>query len=151
MNLHDALNELNVLQKKMHAFSHATGIIYLDSVTVAPEDTAAGRGETLGILTSLSYEIFANPKTEELLDFLGDNKDKLTFQQARELEVLTRDFEQIRKIPQEEYVEFQVLLNESQNIWFKAKKDNDFSSFAPYIERIVNALKGEYNTPDNIN
>lgn len=40
MILSEAIIELALLQKKMHAFNHATSMIYFDSVTVAPEDTA---------------------------------------------------------------------------------------------------------------
>jgi len=106
MTLTEAAKALADLQKKMHAFNHAMSIIYLDSVTVAPEDTAAGRGETLGILSSYSYELLANPKTEELLNFLAGHKDELTKQQAREVEMLTRDYDLISKIPQDEFVAY---------------------------------------------
>lgn len=141
MLLSEAVNELSLLQKKMHALQHAEGMIYLDSVTVAPEDTAVGRGVTLGILSSINYEIFVNPQTEKLLKFLGEHKDELTPQQAREVEVLTREYEKTSKIPQDEYVEFQVLINEAQNVWHKAKRENNFPIFAPYIEKIVMTLK----------
>jgi len=139
MTLAEATKALADLQKKMYALNHATGIIYLDSVTVAPEDTAVGRGETLGILSGFSYELFANPQTEELLKFLAEHRDELTMQQAREVEMLTRDYERISKIPQDEYVEYQKLINEAQSVWHRAKKENDFPAFAPYIEKIAAA------------
>lgn len=141
MILSEAIQQLTLLQKKMHAFSHATSMIYFDSVTVAPEDTAEGRGQTLGILSSLSYELFANPETEKLLKFLNEHKDELTPQQYREVVILTRDYEEISKIPQEEYVAFQVMLNEAQNVWHKAKNENDFPAFAPYIEKVASTLR----------
>lgn len=141
MEVNEALKELGVLQKKRHAFSHATGMIYLDSVTVAPVNTAEGRGETLGVLSSMGYELFANPRTEELLKFLDEHKDELTEQQAREVVVLTREYEQTSKIPQDEYVAFQVLINDAQSVWHKAKEEDDFPAFAPYLEKIVTTLK----------
>lgn len=152
MTISEAVKALTELQKKMHAFDHATGMIYLDSVTVAPEDTAAGRGETLGILSSMSYELFANPQTEELLKFLDAHKDELTAQQAREAVVLTRRYEEISKIPQDEYVAFQMLINDAQSVWHKAKKENDYPSFAPYIEKIAAALRkfAVYYKPNEI-
>jgi carboxypeptidase Taq len=137
MTIENALQSLKELQMKLSAFSHATGVIYLDSVTVAPEDTAAGRGETLGVLSKLSYEMFANEKVAELLEFLGANSDQLTKQQIREVEMLQRDFDEISKIPQDEYVEYRKLINDTQSVWHKAKRDNDFASFAPYLEKIV--------------
>ena len=141
MTIQEATAELAMLQKKMHAFNHATGMIYLDSVTVAPKDTAEGRGETLGILSSISYEMFANPKTEELLKFLSDHRDELTGQQAREVVVLTREYDKISKVPQEEYVAYQMLINEAESVWHKAKETNNYASFAPYIQKIAASLK----------
>lgn len=141
MTIQEATAELAMLQKKMHAFNHATGMIYLDSVTAAPKDTAEGRGETLGILSSISYEMFANPKIEELLKFLSDHRDELTEQQAREVVVLTREYEKISKIPQDEYVAYQMLINEAESVWHKAKEENNYASFAPYIQKIAASLK----------
>lgn len=141
MILSEAIIELALLQKKMHAFNHATSMIYFDSVTVAPEDTAVGRGETLGILSSMSYELFANSVTEKLLKFLDEHKEELTRQQAREVLVLTRQYEEISKIPQDEYVAFQMLINEAESVWHKAKDENNYLSFAPYIEKIAATLK----------
>ncbi len=141
MNITDAVAELALLQKKMHAFNHATGMIYLDSVTVAPKDTAEGRGETLGILSAISYELFANPKTKELLGFLTGHKDELTEQQAREVVVLTREYDKISKIPQDEYVAYQMMINEAESVWHKAKETNDYAIFAPFIQKIAASLK----------
>jgi len=139
MTIESALQQLKDLQMKLCAFSHATGAIYLDSVTVAPEDTAAGRGETLGVLSKLSYEMFANEEVAKLLAFLRENADKLTRQQAREVELLQRDYDEISKIPQDEYVQYRKLINDAQSVWHRAKRDNDFASFAPYLEKIVEA------------
>lgn len=150
MTVKEAISELTLLQKKMHALSHATGMLYLDSVTTAPVGTAEGRGETMGILSSMGYELFANPATEKLLKFLREHEDELTEQQKREVVVLTREYERTSKIPQDEYVAFRVLVNEAQSVWHKAKDQDDFPAFAPYIEKIVATLKkfAAYYKPD---
>jgi carboxypeptidase Taq len=141
MTLNEAVSRLSLLQKKLHALHHASGMIYLDSVTVAPEDTAEGRGETLGILSSMDYEISTNQEMAELLRYLEEHKQELTPQQAREAEILTREYEKVSKIPQEEYVAFDMLVNEAQNVWHKAKRNNDYPAFAPYIEKIAGTLQ----------
>ena len=50
MELKQALEQLASLQTKMYAFRCASSSLYLDSVTVAPSDTAQGRGVALGVL-----------------------------------------------------------------------------------------------------
>ena len=82
-----------------------------------------------------------NSETEELLKYLKDHNSELTPQQARETELLIREYEKTSKIPQEEFVEYQILINEAQDIWRKAKTENNFPLFAPYIQRISETLR----------
>jgi carboxypeptidase Taq len=116
-------------------------MIYYDSVTSSPSDTSVGRGEALGILSGEAYRLSAGEETGELLDLLLENREKINFQRAREAELLKREYDRTVKIPMDEYVEFQKLLNESENVWHRAKPENDFTAFAPFIEKTVNTLK----------
>lgn len=50
MELTEKLAQLDGLQKKLYAFTCAESSLYLDSVTVAPKNTAEGRGVALSIL-----------------------------------------------------------------------------------------------------
>ena len=50
MELSQALEQLAALQTKLYAYQCASSSLYLDSVTVAPRDTAQGRGVALGVL-----------------------------------------------------------------------------------------------------
>lgn len=70
MELNYALEQLSLLQKKMYAYNSASSALYLDSVTVAPKDTAEGRGVALGILAGESQKLMTSPEVGELLSFL---------------------------------------------------------------------------------
>lgn len=134
--LQTAIDKLVNLQRTMAAYSHATSMIYFDSVTAAPSDTAAGRGMTYEILSPISYNLLASKETGELLKFLGENAEALDEQKRREVELLTRSRDIVAKIPQDEYVQFDLLINEAESVWHKAKATNDFPAFAPYLEKI---------------
>lgn len=140
MDLKKAIEELEALQLKRHAYEHAMGVLYLDAVTVAPSGTAEGRGRTMGVLSEESHRIFANEKTGELLDYLGDHLDELDLQTKREVEELNREYRQISRIPAEEYAAYSVLINNAEAVWHQAKGESDFASFRPYLEEII-----EYN------
>ena len=45
MTLHEALATLYTLEAGLHACSHAIGCLNYDGETVAPRNSAAGRGE----------------------------------------------------------------------------------------------------------
>lgn len=141
MTILEAATKLTELQHQMHAYSHAMGVLSLDASTAAPKDTAKGRNETFAVLSAASYALFANPEVGELLAFLNAHRNELTPQQARETEILTRDYEQRSKVPQEEYVAFGRLANEADQVWRAAKKNNDYASFQPYLGRIVTSCK----------
>ena len=136
-NLDQAVSALKNLQQTLAAYNHAMGVLYLDATTAAPSDTWEGRGKTMEILSKVVYDLTANPENAELFDFLLSHKENLDEQTLREIEVLKKNYDQMFKIPAEEYVAYSVLLNDTQNIWHKAKNEDDFASFAPYLEKIV--------------
>ena len=132
-----AVAALKELQQTLSAYNHAIGVLYLDATTVAPSDTWDGRGKTMEILSKVTYELTTADKNKELFDFLSANAEQLDAQTLREVEVLKKAYDQTHKIPAEEYVAYSVLLNDAQNIWQKAKTEDDFACFAPYLEKIV--------------
>lgn len=141
MEMEKALSRLKALQAKLHAYEHAENIIYYDAVTVAPADTDEGRGETLGVLNGEAYALFATPETDRLLAFLEERADALTPELRRQTELLRRRYRKMSCIPQEEYVEYQKLVNSAQHVWHRAKEENDFPAFAPYLQRLISMKK----------
>ena len=137
MELKQALEQLEQLQKKMYAYGMASSAIYLDAVTVAPKDTAEGRGVALGILAGESHKLFSAPEVGELLDELYDRRGELEHTVRRQVEELRRSYRQISRIPAEEYMEYTMLINEAEDLWHRAKETNDFELFRPALERVV--------------
>ena len=78
MEIQQAMDELEQLQKKLYAYTVAQSSLYLDGVTVAPRDTAAGRGVALGILAGEQHKIFSDPKVGEMLETLAQAGEQLT-------------------------------------------------------------------------
>ena len=113
----EAVAALKKLEQTMAAYNHAMGVIYLDATTAAPSDTWEGRGKTMEILSQVTYDLEANPENGELLSFLEAHSDELDAQTRREVEVLRKNFDQMHRIPAEEYVDYSVLLNDAQNVW----------------------------------
>ena len=135
--LDQAVSALKKLQQTNAAYEHAIGVISLDAATTAPSETWEGRGKTMGILSQVVYDLMANEDNDALLSYLEACMDQLDTQTRREVEVLRKEYDQIHRIPAEEYVEYSVLTNDAQTIWQKAKNENNFALFAPYLEKIV--------------
>ena len=136
-SVQQAVDALRKLQRTQAAYNHAIGVLYLDATTAAPRDTWEGRGKTMEIMSQLTYDLLANKENGELLSYLEQNGDHLDVQTKREVEVLRKNYDQLYRIPAEEYVAYSVLINDAENAWHKAKNEDDFDSFAPYLEKIV--------------
>lgn len=147
-NVNEALSALHEIEAKRSALSHAMAIIYFDSATVAPKNTTEGRAHTLGILSGYMYELAANPNNKTLISYLKEHENALSLEEKRRAELFRKECEQISRIPEEEFTEFQILLSRAGDVWEKAKVENDFPAFAPYLEKIVEfnrKFAGYYN------
>ncbi len=136
MDIRSALDYFHNLTETLQAYNHATSLLYYDSVTVAPKASAAGRGKTMGILAGIQYDLTAKAETVEAIAYLVEHKDELDPAERRAVEEYNRESEYIRSIPKAEYEEYTILVNDAEAVWHKAKEENDFASFAPYLEKI---------------
>ena len=149
-SLEQAVKALKEHQAIMAAYSHALGVLYLDATTAAPSDTWEGRGKTMEIMSKITYDLETKPENGELLSFLEAHREELDEKTKREVEVMRKGYDQIHRIPGEEYVAYSVVVNDAQAVWEKAKNENDFAAFAPYLQKIVDynrKFAGYYN-PD---
>lgn len=141
MTTAEALKKLDELQKKISAYSHAMGLISYDGVTTAPKNTTANRGQTLSILGKESYILTTCDDTWELLNFLDSRKEDLDEKTKRIVKVMLKNLKDTRAIPMDEYLEYQQLVNEADDVWRRAKENNDFKSFEPYLQRIFDTCR----------
>jgi carboxypeptidase Taq len=137
LELSGALGELAVMQKEYYAFQYAEGMLFYDSVTGAPAGSTQGRGEAMAILSGRDFDILASPRVGELLDFLESRQSALDALQNAQVRVIRREYDQICKIPKDEYTAYAALTNEATAVWHHSKQENDYASFAPYIDRLV--------------
>ena len=150
MELNQAREALKTWQAKMCAFGHAMSLIYYDGATTAPKGTAANRGQTLSILSEESYRLSTCEETVSLLEYLDAHRTELSAREARIVEIAIKDIREMQKIPMEEYVAYQQLLVEADDVWHTAKETNDFASFCPLLEKIFDTERrfATYCAPD---
>lgn len=137
MTLEQALAKMNELQTAQHAYNHAMGVLSLDGDTAAPSASVKGRGETMGYLSGVTYQLLVNDTVKEALETILANKDAVTPVQYRQAELFKEDYDDSVRIPMEEYVEYSTLINDSNAVWHEAKEKDDYASFAPYLEKII--------------
>lgn len=150
MNLQTAMEKLNTLEATQCAYYHAMSVLSIDGETVAPKRSVVGRSKTMGVLSGVTYQLLVNDEVREMLDVILSSREQVDAATARRAELLKEDLDNMTRIPQEEYVAYQTLVNEANAVWHEAKEKSEFSLFAPYLEKIIdyNRRFAAYKNPD---
>ena len=141
MDTKTAIEQLYAWQSKLSAYNHAMSLIYYDGATTAPKGTAENRAHALAILSEESYKLSTSDEIMEVLTFLDENSASLSEKDARIVYLALKDLKEMKKIPMEEFVEYQSLLVEADDVWHRAKEESDFESFRPVLEKIFDTQK----------
>ena len=137
MELQTALEKLKALEKESYALRHAMSVLYVDGYTAAPKNSWRGRGEALEYLSGLEYRSMADPANGEALAAILEHREQVDEKTFRQAEVLKEAYDDMHLMPMEEYVAYQVLLNEAGAVWHTAKEKSDYASFAPLLEKLI--------------
>ncbi len=111
------------------------GLLAWDQETYMPKGSVQRRAKQVATLSALIHKINVEelyPKVEQLIDKdLGDEIKN------RNIRMLYRALSKQVKLPESFVVTFARTTTEAQCAWEKAKKENNFPLFAPYLEKIV--------------
>ena len=122
--------------KQLRAFDEAISLLYWDMRTQMPEQSAPLRAETIGYLSTEAFKRQTSESFKSLLNDAG-NAEGLSSTERRSVEVAKTQFERNAKIPHDEYQAYVTLVSESETAWEKAKEQDDWDMFAPYLKKIV--------------
>lgn len=137
MDIKTAFETFRLAEQRLDALGHAGGVLYYDGSTVAPSASTAHRGQTLSYISELSYGLATSKELCDAVDFLLSHSDELTPTQLREVKLFNKEREYMQSIPIEKYTAFTALSNEASAVWQDAKLANDYASFAPYLQRLI--------------
>lgn len=125
---------------KINAYSSALTLFSWDSETCAPKDSSEYTSRVVGELSSEQFKANTDPLLKELLVKLkGD--DSLSVNEKAIVRNLWKTLEDMEKIPPDEYREYAELQAVAAQIWQKAKREDDYASFSPTLEKIISYNK----------
>jgi len=141
MDTKTAIEKFYALQSKLSAYEHAMSIIYYDGATTAPRATAQNRGHALAILSEEAYKLSTGEEMMSLLEYLNSHKDELSKKDARSVYLASKDLVEMKKIPMDEYIAYQELMVEADDVWHRAKEESNFELFRPVLEKIFETTR----------
>jgi carboxypeptidase Taq len=124
---------------------HAAQLLVWDQQTMMPVAGAQARAEALAALERLSHELFIAPQTGELLERAGEELqgDDPDSDDARLVKVVAQRWDKARRVPTKLAEEIAHAAAIGHQVWVKARRDSDFASFEPYLQRNL-TLAREY-------
>jgi len=130
------------LEKSM-ALQTARTLFEWDDQTTAPFEAAENTSKVVGILSDEYMKSLINDDVRKLLKKLQEEKEhkELTDTEKAIVKELAKTYEQLESIPPAEYRTFNELTSVSSRKWVKAKKDNNYEDFAPYLQKIIDFKK----------
>lgn len=141
MTIEQAKVQLESLDKIMSALTYTQALMGWDSMTLASKKGINERSEVIGSMSELYFKQFINEETKELLTTLNESMDTLDELTQAKLLIYKKSYERISKIPMDEYTAYEALIAKSNVAWEDARSKDDFSIFAPYLEKVLGALK----------
>lgn len=132
--------------KRMQTFTDLSGlggIAGWDMQTHMPPKGAAVRGERLATLTRIAHGMLVDKATGDLIDGAEDyvrsqGEESVEFAQWR---TFKRIYDKAVVIPTDLAAEVNLARSTGQVAWREARKNNDYESFKPYLQKNIDLLR----------
>jgi carboxypeptidase Taq len=134
-----AVEKFKALDEKITHFSSILGLLGWDQKVIAPKKGRATFAKASGTLRSEQFKLTVSEEIGELLSILSTPEaeeylDDLVKAQVRERKYF---YDRSKSIPADMIKEFSILTSIANDAWEEAKENNDFETFLPYLEKIV--------------
>ncbi|NQV16616.1 carboxypeptidase M32, partial [bacterium] len=118
-----------------------------DQETYMPSGSGPARAEQIAYITGLLHAKLVGEPLKNALDELIDLETgelrimTLNDRETRQLKEIWRDYRREATLPADFVIELAKHASVSQQAWIKARKDNDFAYFEPFLTKMVSLQK----------
>jgi carboxypeptidase Taq len=123
------------LVKEMADVGHAAALLSWDQEVCMPTRGAALRARAMGTLAGIQHERHTAPELVDLVAALSDAD--LQGDMAVNLREVQRSQKRALSLPKRLVVELSKTESLSHEAWVEARKNDDFATFQPWLEKIV--------------
>ena len=133
--------QLDALERTLYCHRYAIDEISSLGPVIDPAKATAERGEAVALLEQERVEALCAPEVGPLLDRIEKSPELMGQTRLAQARVIRRDRASLIDVPAEEQAAFTRLTTEANDVWRRAKAANDWASFEPYLDRIVEAMR----------
>ncbi|MFB6227246.1 MAG: carboxypeptidase M32, partial [Halobacteriales archaeon] len=137
----DAYANLLDQYERIASLQSASGVLSWDQQVTMPEGGTPARSKQQSTLSGLTHELLTDEEMGELLTELENAE--LPGEQTATVREIRREHRRADRVPQDLIEEISRASSEALPIWEEAKSEDDFGTFAPKLEELLE-LKREY-------
>ncbi len=143
--MENKLKQLKEILAECVDLMYAGALLEWDQQCYMPTGGSEARSYQMATLKRLAHQRLTSSETGQLLEDLKPYAEQLDpdSDDACLLKVAQRRYDKNVKVPSELVMEFARAAGASHVVWTKAKAENKFSDFQPYLEKII-ALRRQY-------
>lgn len=127
--------------QKVADVNYSGAVLAWDQETYMAQGSADTRGRQLSTLSGIGHQLFTDKAFGDLLQQLMQDAS-LTAREKKNVELTLDDYKKQTCLSTGFVEKLSNVISKSFNAWQKARKENDFKSFAPFI-KVLAALKKE--------
>lgn len=135
----DRFDQLTARLARIEDLRAAAAVLEWDQETYMPDGAAEARAHQIGTLRTMAHELFTEDAIGAALDALSDDAANLNplSDEASLVRVTRRDYDKARRVPADLVGEIAAAVARGKQAWRKARAEDDFSVFAPHLERLI--------------
>ena len=133
------INEFNETLKKINQYKQAVTLFSWDIQTDAPKNGTESKIEAIGFFSTEIFKLSTSKRYGYLLRELSmsDKYDSLSPAMKLTVKRYLKEYERTSRVPEKFFTEFTMEKARSEQAWEEAKKQNDFSIFAPHLNKVI--------------
>ncbi len=145
MNKDKAYQELIKRVKEYNLLASCGSVLAWDERTYMPRKGSAHRAEQMALIARMAHEMATAPEIGRLLEEVGKSDLVRDQESAAAVNVreIRRNYDRAVKLPKELVEELARVTTRAQQVWQEARQANQFSTFQPWLEKIVKLKRQE--------
>ena len=142
------LKKLFSLLDEIGVYRRTIGKLNFDQSCSCPEEGMAQAGADMAALSKTLFKLTHAKRFVKLIYELHEDGEGLTEVQKKTVEHLYDNFEKSKNITPDFAYEMNQVFNGAYGEWLTAKRQNDFSKYAPTFQRLIDITRREIDLRD---
>ncbi len=140
-----AYKELIQKTREIGLLASCSAVLNWDEQTYMPPGGSMHRGEQMALLAGLHHDRVTDPRIGELLTLIAGSDLTADPESAPAVNVreITRSYQRKTLLPRALVVDLNRTTSLAQPEWIIARRENDYSRFRPWLDRIVQLKRQE--------